>query len=290
MISFEYPVMLVGANGMLGRAWRQELERSGIAYTAPSRECFNICDPEQIHREIDGQLSAVINCAGWTDVDGAEADPAGAMALNASAPGNLALACDHAGIPFVHYSTDYVFDGEVGSPYLPDDPRGPVNAYGRSKAIGENLVRMNSAHHLIIRSSWLYAPWGKNFLRTMADIMRTNPKVRVVEDQIGRPTSAEWLAQASLRLLMTDKRGIWHVTDDGQCSWHRFALAIRDALNLPCEVEPCASSTYPRPASRPEWSVLDISRTTEAIGQAPHWEDSVRDAARRATSDARIAA
>lgn len=290
MISFDYPVLLIGANGMLGRAFRQELERSGIAYAAPSRECLDIRDADALAREIDGELSAVINCAGWTDVDGAEADPAGAMALNATAPGEMAKACAKAGIPFVHYSTDYVFDGQPGAPWARDGLRQPVNAYGHSKAIGEDLVGLSGAEHLIIRTSWLYAPWGKNFLRTMASAMQANPKVRVVDDQAGRPTSAEWLAQASLRLLQLEKRGIWHVTDGGHCSWHRFALAIREALHLDCEVEACASDAFPRPARRPQWSVLDITETEMAIGQAPGWEESVKDAARRSAAAARIAA
>jgi dTDP-4-dehydrorhamnose reductase len=229
--------------------------------------------------------SVVLNCAAWTNVDGAEKEEPAATQINGHAVGCLAEACKREGAVLVHYSTDYVFDGNASSPYAVDHPRAPLNAYGRSKAVGEQLVEQVGGEHLVLRTSWLYAPWAKNFVRTMLRLGSQKPSIRVVSDQVGRPTSAESLAAISLRLLEREARGTLHVTDSGQCSW--FELA-REALRLagsPCDVQPCTSAEYPLPAKRPSYSVLDIEPTIALVGPLPSWQDNLASVVSRAEPD-----
>jgi dTDP-4-dehydrorhamnose reductase len=172
----------------------------------------------------------------------------------------------------VHFSTDYVFSGDATEPYAVDESRKPLNAYGRSKALGEELLEDSGAAYLLIRTSWLYAPWGKNFVRTMVDLGRSRPQVRVVDDQRGRPTSAEHLCSATLQLLASEARGVFHVTDGGEASWYEFARAIFALARCSAKLEPCSSQEFPRPAPRPSYSVLDLSETEKRLGPAPLWQ------------------
>lgn len=263
-------VLLIGGSGMLGRAWRELLASNRTAFTAPSHAELNITQPQQVKEHIrKGQL--VINCSAWTDVDGAEANLAGAMLLNHAAVDHLAKACAAAGAKLVHYSTDYVFSGQATTPYTIDQPRDPLGAYGQSKAAGEQAIEQSGCDHLIIRTSWLYAPWAKNFVRTITKLGRTKPTLKVVSDQRGRPTSSQYLAAASLKLIQRNAQGIYHVTDGGECSWHEFAKEIIRLDQSPCDVQPCSTAEFPRPAKRPAYSVLDLSRTEQHLGQSPDW-------------------
>lgn len=258
-------VVVLGADGMLGRAFCQRLAALGRPYVGWARaQCdLRFDEPlEQAARSGD----VVVNCAAYTNVDGAETDEATATRVNGEAVGVLARACARAGVPLVHFSTDYVFDGAATEPYGVDHPRAPLGAYGRSKAVGEQQLEASGASYLLVRTSWVYSAWGNNFVRTMARLLTTRPSVQVVADQRGRPTEAQALAENALRLFDAGQRGIFHVTDGGECSWYDFARAIAQAIGSQAEVKPCTTKEFPRPAPRPGYSVLDVSGTERVLG------------------------
>lgn len=269
------PVLLIGAGGMLGRAWAALLKSQGIECIAPDRETLDLLQPRSIRRVLDESCPIVVNCAAWTDVDGAEGDESGARDLNATAVGALAARCREVGATLVHYSTDYVFDGQADQPYQFDAPRRPIGAYGRTKAEGEILIEESGAPALIIRTSWLYAPWGKNFVRTIAAASRQRDVLRVVNDQRGRPTSCEHLASVSAALAASEATGVYHVCDGGECTWYDFACEIVRLVGSGCRVEPCSSDEFPRPAPRPAYSVLDLTETEARIGPMPDWRQNL---------------
>ncbi|MGH1347459.1 MAG: dTDP-4-dehydrorhamnose reductase [Nannocystales bacterium] len=267
--------LLISPDGMLGQAWKNLLEEKGLPFESVSFPDFDLTSEASLARVSEGGYGRVINCAAWTDVDGAEAQEAQATALNGDAVGRLAACCAEAGSVLVHYSTDYVFAGDATVPYPTDGAHDPVNAYGRGKAHGETLIRASNAEHLILRTSWLYAPWGKNFVLTMRKLGAERDTLQVVDDQRGRPTSAQHLASASLGLLEAGARGTLHVTDGGECTWHEFAAAVIATVNPDCDVQPCSSEAFPRPAVRPAYSVLDLAPTEALLGPMPHWRDNV---------------
>jgi dTDP-4-dehydrorhamnose reductase len=269
------PVLVVG-RGMLGRAFEQDLSGGPEPVDVFDLDRLDIRDSAQVARAIQPGRRLVINCAGWTDVDGAEANEQAAFALNAGAVARLAAECREAGATLVHFSTDYVFDGKATSPYLTDLPRSPVNAYGRSKAAGEAALEASGCDYLLIRTSWMYAPWGKNFVRTIAAAAACRPVLRVVDDQRGRPTSAEHLATVTRRLLAAGARGTWHATDGGECSWHEFAAEIALQVGAGATVEACPSSELSRPAQRPSYSTLDLEATESLLGAMPSWRRNLR--------------
>jgi dTDP-4-dehydrorhamnose reductase len=271
-------ILLIGRSGMLARAWRDCLDASQTPYTIIGRPELDLTSPATIQRAVTDRFDTIINCAAWTDVDGAEEHEAEATQVNGHGVGALARRCAAIGATLVHYSTDYVFSGQASTPYTPDQPRDPLNAYGRSKAEGERQIEQSGAEHLIIRTSWLYAPWGKNFVSTMARLTQEREALRVVNDQRGRPTSAEHLARASFALVQQGARGIHHVTDGGECTWFELACAIRDHLSADCHIDPCTSEEFPRPATRPAYSVLGLDKTERVLGPMPEWQDQVASA------------
>lgn len=268
-------LVLGGATGMLGRAMTAALVARGLQHDVVERDRFDLCRDETITSGVPSGVRAVINCTGWTNVDLAETQEEEATLINGFGVGKLADRCKQIGAVLVHYSTDYVFAGQAAEPYAVDEPRAPLNAYGRSKAVGEELVERSGAEHLLIRTSWVYAPWGKNFVRTIVGAAQKRPTLRVVNDQRGRPSSAEQLAETSLRLLDAGGRGTFHASDAGECTWFEFARAAIARAGLSCQVEPCSSAEYPSPARRPSYSVLDLSRTEALIGPLTPWEDSL---------------
>ena len=278
------PVLLLGGGGMLGRAWAQRLDARDIAYHAPTHAQLDLCDLTAMARQVTADFPLVVNCAAWTDVDGAEANEAAATKLNGDAVGALGRRCAAVNALLVHYSTDYIFDGSASKPYGVDHPTSPVNAYGRSKLKGETLLGESGCPHLLVRTSWLYAPWGKNFVRTIARLACERPTLSVVNDQRGRPTSCEHLAAATLKLLEQNKTGAWHITDGGACTWYEFAKEIAQYVHPQCKVEPCSTNEFPRPAKRPAYSVLDITRTEAALGPMPDWRDNLADVLKRMES------
>ncbi len=274
--------VIVGAAGMLGRAWRELLDERRVAYAAMDIGEVDITDPQSIRRNIPGDARIIVNCAAYTNVDGAEDDYDAALRLNGDAVGHLADHAKRIGATLIHYSTDYVFNGQAAEPYRVDAPHDPVNAYGRSKAAGESALWDSGADHLLIRTSWLYAPWANNFVRTMLRLTAEREELKVVDDQRGRPTSAEHLAVISLKLLETGERGNFHVTDGGECTWHGFTVEIARLAEHDCRVMPCTSDEFPRPAARPAYSVLDLSRTEQLLGPMPDWQTNLADVIARA--------
>lgn len=268
-------VLLLGADGMLGQAWQRLLRAQSLPHDTRLYPAFDLTQRAQVEALPLAEIDVVVNCTGWTNVDGAETDEAGATALNGHGVGWLAEHCAGAGCTLVHYSTDYVFSGDATTPYPVDHPRAPLNAYGRSKAVGEQALEASGARHLLVRTSWLYAPWGGNFVRTMARLGKERDSLQVVHDQRGRPTSAEHLAATSLALYRKGAHGPLHVTDGGECSWYEFARAIIERVNPACRVSPCTTDQFPRPARRPAYSVLDLTPVEALVGPMPPWPQQV---------------
>jgi len=264
-------LLLLGDRGMLGRAFRELLAEKQRPFTGFDLPGLDIANPNQVEPLFRQPWSAVINCAAYTNVDGAEVDPAAALRANGTAPGLLAAACARARVPLVHFSTDYVFAGDARAPYTVDAPLSPLGAYGRSKAAGEIAIRQSGAEFLMLRTSWLYAPWANNFVRTMARLTRDKPEVKVVNDQRGRPTSAQHLAATTLALLDRGTRGTLHVTDGGECTWYEFTVEIARLLGRSTTIHPCTTAEFPRPAPRPSYSVLDLGPTEAILGPMPNW-------------------
>jgi dTDP-4-dehydrorhamnose reductase len=262
---------------MLGRAWCQLLDREGFTYTAHDIDTLDLTKADNLARLVEIQPAWVINCAAYTDVDGAETDSRAAFDVNTGVPAALATLCRQNEFTLIHYSTDYVFGGQAKSSRRVGDRKVPMGVYGRSKLLGEEAIADSGCRHLIVRTSWLYAPWGKNFVRTIAAAARKRDKLRVVDDQRGRPTSAEHLAAVTLELIRRDQLGTFHVTDGGDCTWCDFAGQIVRLTGADCTVEPCTSEEYPRPAERPAYSVLDLTATEELVGAMPRWQDNLAD-------------
>lgn len=275
MKSVARPVLLLGSEGMLGQSWRALLDSENIPYLAPTEAELDLTNLPAVEKFVGGRCRMVINCAAWTDVDGAETQSAVAELINGTAVGGLAALCAATDMLLVHYSTDYVFDGQADCPYSVDHPVCPVNAYGRSKLLGEQLVQESGCRYLLVRTSWLYAPWGKNFVRSIAGLAAERDVLTVVDDQRGRPTSAQHLARTTLGLIQRSATGIYHVTDGGDCTWFEFAREIARHTNANCRVEPCTTDKFPRSAKRPANSVLDLSLTEAALGVMPHWKDNL---------------
>jgi dTDP-4-dehydrorhamnose reductase len=270
-------ILVVGADGMLGRCWTELLVSRGIDHRATMLGDLDIRDQAALDRFITPGTNWVVNCAAYTLVDAAEENEELANQVNGHAVGQMAERCRRVDAKLLHYSTDYVFDGTSRVPYPTDHPRNPVNAYGRSKAIAEELIERSGVEHLLVRSSWLYAPWAKNFVLTIRELAKSRPSLRVVDDQRGRPTDSRQLAEVSLALAERGSRGVFHVTDGGECSWFELAALIAEVVNPECHVDPCTSDEFPRPAPRPTYSVLDISATERVVGPLIPWEARVRD-------------
>jgi dTDP-4-dehydrorhamnose reductase len=237
-------IAIIGSTGMLGRELVAACRRRGTGargFAGPDE--IDITDEPAVRALFAREgPSVVINATGFTDVDGAEAEPQAADQVNRVGPACLARACRDAGALLVHYSTDYVFDGRSDRPYRPDDTPNPINAYGRSKLAGEREITTAGCPYLLIRSSWFFAPHGRNFVRAILDRAATRPAVDVVDDQHGRPTYAVDLASMTLQLIESGCHGTFHAANDGQCSWFELACAIVEGAGLSCDVRPCRSA------------------------------------------------
>ncbi len=269
---------------MLGRELAAALTRAGVLALA-GRADLDITDAEAVRRVLSSvRPRVVINAAGYTDVDGAEAEPELADQVNRAGPGNLSRACREIGALLVHYSTDYVFAGDAERPYCAGDTPHPINAYGQTKLAGENEVTESGCRHLLIRTSWLFASHGRNFVRTILDLALQRPTLDVVDDQFGRPTYAPDLAHMTIALLEHEAQGTFHAANDGQCSWYELARAVSESAGLACDIRPCPTSAQPRAARRPAYTVLDLSATAAIIGQPRHWKEAVADCVERLMS------
>ena len=221
----------------------------------------------------------VINAAAYTNVDGCEANREGCFAVNAVGVKNIALACRDRAITLVHFSTDYIFDGRKGTPYGEEDPPAPLNVYGASKLEGERFLQALAESYLLIRTAWLYGRHGKNFVKTILEKASTVKTLEVVDDQIGSPTYSRDLAAAVELLIAGGHRGVFHVTNSGQCSWYEFARTILEYAGMnDVTVGPIGSERLSRPALRPAWSVLSGEKFTAASGRTmPHWRQALRE-------------
>lgn len=287
-------ILLLGANGQVGQCLRTALAplgdvvaatRTGTLADGVACEVADFDQPADVHDLVLRIAPAVVvNAAAHTAVDRAEAEPEAAFRANAEAPAAIARACVARDARLVHYSTDYVFDGQGTRPYREDDPTAPLGVYGASKLAGEEAIRASGARHHILRTAWVYAAHGRNFMHTMLRLAAERDALRVVADQVGTPTSAELIARVTAQLL--DGRlpgsGTWHLTASGQTSWHGFAEAIvagahaRGLLPRRTPVEAITTAEFPTPARRPAWSVLDCTRLQAEAGIAlPDWRDAL---------------
>lgn len=285
----EKPVILVtGANGQLGMEFR-DMESSfpGYRFVFVSRNDLSIEDPEAIDRFFSHiPIHYCINCAAYTAVDKSETEIEAAFSANAEAPGFLARASAKYGAAFFHFSTDYVFDGNGKEPYSESLPTDPVNIYGKSKRDGEENVLKQNPQAVIIRTSWVYSSYGKNFVKTMLRLMKEKPEIWVVSDQVGSPTYARDLAAAVMFIIQSHSPsqiipGIFHYANRGVISWYQFAVAIKEFAGMNCVVNPLSSANYPTPAKRPAYSVLDTSKISKVYQvNIPEWKDSLRECIR----------
>jgi dTDP-4-dehydrorhamnose reductase len=280
-------LLVTGAGGMLGRDVERAATRAGHEPVSLGRGGLDVTDEQAVKLAFARERPEVaINCAAWTDVDGAETHREQALAVNAAGAGNLARAAAEAGVPLVHVSTDYVFDGEAphdpsGSPrsYLESDPTGPRSVYGESKLAGEREVLAASPRHAVVRSSWLFGLDGRNFVATMLclagerDESGSTPSVQVVDDQIGCPTWTGHLAPALIGLAERGVGGIAHLAGAGHVSWNGFAKEIFRQAEVDCRVEAATSAQMARPAPRPAWSALESER--DDILPLPPWQDGL---------------
>ena len=263
--------LVLGSTGMVGKAWIELLTQQNIPFDCCSRPEFDLADPDSIIRTICTGYDLVVNAAAWTDVDAAESDEPGAQRANAEAIDEIAQRCRSINATLITYSTDYVFSGSADTPYSIDAAIAPINAYGRSKAMGESVLADSETSHIMIRTSWVYAPWGNNFVRTIRKLAQSRDELRVVDDQRGRPTSAQHLANSSLELYLNGALGTWHLSDEDECTWFEFASQIVRHCQLDCTITACTSDEYPRPAQRPAYSTLDIDQSLALIGPVGSW-------------------
>ncbi|MCX8019467.1 MAG: dTDP-4-dehydrorhamnose reductase [Chitinophagaceae bacterium] len=257
-------ILITGANGQLGRALRElSVHFPQFEYVFLSRTDFPIHHAEMIDHFFEiYQPEYLINCAAYTAVDKAETEKEKAFLVNARAVGWLALRCKKYRTRFIHISTDYVFNGNTTVPYTEEDLPDPINVYGASKYEGEKRALQHHPDSMIIRTSWLYSCYGKNFVKTMLSLMKEKEEVRVVNDQFGSPTYAADLAEAIMTIISSAKwaSGIYHYCNSGVISWYDFALAIKELSGLSCRIIPIPTSAYPTPARRPAFSALNMEK------------------------------
>lgn len=267
--------LVTGANGQLGNELKLLLQDKA-AYV--DRDELDITDEEAVKAYVgQGKWDAIINCAAYTAVDKAESDEALAEKINVKGPENLAKT----GIPLIHVSTDYVFDGTNYRPYVETDEVNPQSVYGKTKLAGEQAVLANAQTAVIIRTAWLYSTFGNNFVKTMRKLGKERDSLNVVFDQVGSPTYARDLAQAIVDILPQMKPGmkeVYHFSNEGVCSWYDFATAIMAQSDLVCDVFPIESKDYPTPAKRPHYSVLNKGKIKKDFGiKINHWAVSLAE-------------
>ena len=266
-------ILITGANGQLGR----ELQRALKDHTLllGSWPEFDVLKGEVEKQTLEAEAEVVIHTAAYTDVDGAERDPETAMAINAEGTERVARAAAKSGSRLMYLSTDYVFDGKKSAPYGEKDEPNPLNAYGRSKLEGERRALASCPNTLVVRTAWMYSRHGKNFVKTVMQLARAQPELRVVADQRGCPTHAGDLAEAMARMLSLNLRGVIHATGGGNCTWHEFACAIVSLMGVPVTVHPITTAEAKRAAPRPAYAVLANRRLAKAGIVLPHWKDAL---------------
>jgi dTDP-4-dehydrorhamnose reductase len=269
-------ILITGAGGMLGHDVLSAVQASGHDPVGLARAELDVCDPAAVAAAVTGaRPDVVVNCAAWTNVDGAEGDFEAALAVNGPGAGHVARAAAAAGAWTIHISSDYVFNGSKSTPYLESDPVDPVSAYGRSKLEGELQVAAAAPDsHTIVRSSWLFGAAGPCFPKTILRLAAERDSLNVVSDQIGCPTFTGHLATALVALAPARALGVLHVAGAGSCSWCAFAQEIVAAAGLDCDVSPITTEQYPLPAPRPAYSVLQSERAAPGL---PSWRDGLQE-------------
>lgn len=277
-------LLVTGAAGMLGHDVCQAARAAGHQVTPLAHADLDVADAEAVRQAIAAaRPEAVINCAAFTDVDGAEASPDLAQRVNGEGPGHVAAAAAEAGAWTIHVSTDYVFDGTASRPYVESDATGPRSQYGRSKLAGEEAVaRAAPGRHTIVRTAWLFGVAGACFPATILRLASERGELPVVADQVGCPTFTGDLGPALVALAESRPLGLLHVVGAGRCSWHEFAVEVLRAAGLTTVVRPVTAAEFPRPAPRPAWSVLGTERP-EVAPRLPHWRRGLEDYMRTRT-------
>jgi dTDP-4-dehydrorhamnose reductase len=272
--------LVTGAEGQLGRAAVDNLSLRGIEVVPTDIPELPVEDKDMVRAVFaEHRPTHVVHCGAVTDVDGCELDPDLAQSINGVGTGNVAAACEEVGAALVYVSTDFVFDGQGDRPYRHDDPPAPVSVYGASKLAGERAVLDGArADFFVARSSWLFGPGGRNFPLAILNRARAGQPLRVVDDQLGCPSMTRDVAPALVDLVLSGAApGIYHVANEGSCSWHEFACEILAGAGIAADVGTMTSSELARPARRPAYSVLDCSRLTAVRGQPlPSYKDALR--------------
>jgi dTDP-4-dehydrorhamnose reductase len=267
-------LLVTGAAGMLGQDVVRAARGAGHEVVALARADLDVSDRAAVLAAVSAAgPGAVVNCAAWTDVDGAEEHEDRATEVNGAGAGNVAAAAGAAAATIVHVSSDYVFDGTKDAPYVESDEPAPLSAYGRSKLAGERAVAAAGGRHAIVRSSWLFGAGGSNFVETMLGLAAERDSVQVVTDQVGCPTWTGHLAPALVALAAGGAEGLFHVAGAGAASWNAFAAEIFRAAGVACRAEPTTTEEFPRPARRPAWSVLASERRDAP--RLPPWQEGL---------------
>lgn len=282
-------VLVTGGNGQLGCALRAAAKGSSDRYvftdisTLPGEETvyLDVTNPAAVEIVCDSEMvDVIINCASYTDVEGAEGDPGTAALLNGEVARTLASVCRSRRATLIHISTDYIFSGQASEPIREDAAPAPANVYGASKLAGEKAIADSACSAIIIRTAWMFSRYGRNFVKTMLGLTRDREQIRVVSDQVGTPTFADDLAAFIVDIISSRKlgeKGIYNYSNLGVTSWYDFATAIRDLSGNSCEITPCHSSEYPQKARRPHYSVLDKTLVQKTFGiSIPHWYESLK--------------
>ena len=275
-------ILITGANGQLGQSIAEmSKNHKQIECFFVTRNELDITNEDLVNHYFDDKsFDFVINCAAYTAVDKAEDDQENAFLVNAKATEFLAKISNAKNIPFIHVSTDYVFDGTESVPRLETDQTNPIGVYGQTKLDGENLALDNNPKTIILRTAWVYSRFGNNFVKTMLRLFNDKDSISVVADQIGSPTNAIDLANAILEIVSKDELvyGIYNYSNEGECSWFEFAQKIKEFSGSSIEINPVPTSAYPTKAKRPAYSLLDKSKIKEVYQlEIPTWEDSLKE-------------
>lgn len=275
-------LLVTGASGQLGSTFKSLVEQGltkELDFTFKSSSELDITDFDAVRKELlSSNYAYCINCAAFTHVDKAESENDVAYRINVTGARNLALNCNESNTALIHISTDFVFDGFSGIPYIEEDIARPIGFYGDTKYKGERAIINNLEEHFILRTSWLYSEFGHNFMKTMIRLGNEKKEISVVYDQVGTPTYARDLAKVILHIIQAHsiEYGVYNYSNEGVASWYDFARAIFNGFNIEVTLKPIRSEEYPTPAERPKFSVLDKSKIKKTFGlEIPHWEDSL---------------
>jgi len=263
-------ILIIGANGMLGSEVKKLLPNA----KAVDKDELDITSSQSYQKILDLKPELIINCAAYTDVDGAETNKELCKKINVDGTLNIARAAKTLNIPLIHISTDYVFNGEKKTGYNKDDKKDPINYYGQTKADSEEIIIQHLEKYYLIRTAWLFGKNGKNFVKTIIRLCNEKDQIKVINDQIGSPTYTLDLAKQIVNFTKADNNspyGIYHFTNSETCSWYEFAEEIKKQKNLTCNIQPCSTQDYPLPAKRPEYSIL-----LSTLDRRP-WKEALKD-------------